>query len=151
MSRHPTTLSPSHPALVMHAAQRARNVENRIADRITAYAGSMHFVYLHVFLFAIWMIWFETKPWPTLTLVVSLEAIFLSTFVMISQNRADEKRQALASEEWKSVQLEERQNEQLLELSKQILDLTDEIHRLTVAHSGDSGPSVGPRETASPS
>src|SRR5512132_1027839 len=39
------------------------------------------------------MLFLEGKPWPTLTLVVSLEAIFLSTFVMISQNRADEKRQ----------------------------------------------------------
>jgi uncharacterized membrane protein len=85
-----------HPALVAHAQQRAQYVQNRIADRITAYAGSMHFVYLHVVLFAVWMIFFETKPWPTLTLVVSLEAIFLSTFVMISQNRADEKRQVVA-------------------------------------------------------
>lgn len=141
MSRHPTTLPGQHPALITHATERAKNVENRIADRITAYAGSMHFVYLHVFLFALWMIWFETKPWPTLTLVVSLEAIFLSTFVMISQNRADEKRQALASEEWKSVQLEEQQNEQLLQLSKQILVLTDEIHRLTVGHAGKPDPS----------
>ncbi|HEY8235186.1 MAG TPA: DUF1003 domain-containing protein, partial [Gaiellaceae bacterium] len=96
-----------------------------IADRITAYAGSMHFVYLHIALFAIWMVAIERKPWPTLTLVVSLEAIFLSTFVMISQNRADEKRQALAAGEWRSVQLEEKQNEQLLELSRQILGLTD--------------------------
>jgi uncharacterized membrane protein len=75
---------------------------------------------------------FERKPWPTLTLVVSLEAIFLSTFVMISQNRADEKRQVIASEEWKSVQLEEKQNEELLDLSRQILALTDAIHQVAV-------------------
>ena len=93
----------------------------------------MHFVYLHIALFAIWMLLIEESPWPTLTLIVSLEAIFLSTFVMISQNRADEQRQALAAQEWQSVQLEEKQNEQLLDLSKQILELTDAIRRLTVA------------------
>jgi uncharacterized membrane protein len=140
-----------HPALVAHAQQRAQYVQNRIADRITAYAGSMHFVYLHIVLFAVWMIFFESKPWPTLTLVVSLEAIFLSTFVMISQNRADEKRQAVAAEEWQSVQLEEKQNEQLLELSKQILALTDAIHRLTVEHTGGSGPAMSTTKAPSPS
>ena len=122
-----------HPALVQHARARAASVQNRVADRITSFAGSMGFVYLHVVLFAIWMIWFEKSPWPTLTLVVSLEAIFLSTFVMISQNRADEKRQLLAAEEWKSVQLEEKQNEELLDLSRQILALTDAIHHMTVS------------------
>ena len=71
-------------------------------------------------------------------MIVSLEAIFLSTFVMISQNRADEKRQALASQEWESVQLEGKQNEQLLELSRQILALTNAIHVLTVRHTGTS-------------
>jgi uncharacterized membrane protein len=140
-----------HPALVQHAQERAQYVQNRIADRITAYAGSMHFVYLHVVLFAVWMIFFETKPWPTLTLVVSLEAIFLSTFVMISQNRADEKRQVVASEEWQSVQLEEKQNEQLIDLSKQILALTDAIHRLTVEHTGGPGSAMSTTKTPSPS
>jgi hypothetical protein len=52
---------------------------------------------------------------------------------MISQNRADEKRQVLADHEWEFVQVEERQNEQLLDLSKQILDLTRAIHSMTAA------------------
>src|SRR5262245_57148145 len=98
----------------------------------------MNFVYLHIALFVIWMTLLEKKPWPTLTLVVSLEAIFLSTFVMISQNRADEKRQVIAGEEWKSVQLEEKQNEQLLNLSNQILELTRAIHQLTVGSAGSA-------------
>lgn len=131
-----------HPALAEHAQERAQHIENRIADRITAYAGSMRFVYLSIVLFAVWMLVIERNPWPTLTLIVSLEAIFLSTFVMISQNRGDEKRQVLATQEWQSVQLEEQQNEQLLDLSKQILVLTDAIHRLTVEHTGRSGPAV---------
>ena len=113
MSRQHLKPPAPHPALVQHAQERAALVQNRIADRITAYAGSMHFVYLHIALFAIWMIAIEESSWPTLTLIVSLEAIFLSTFVMISQNRADEKRQVVAAQEWKSVQIEERQNEEL--------------------------------------
>jgi uncharacterized membrane protein len=133
-----------HPALVQHAQERASLVQNRIADRITAYAGSMHFVYLHIALFAIWMIAIEESPWPTLTLIVSLEAIFLSTFVMISQNRADEKRQVVAAQEWKSVQIEEQQNEELLRLSKQILELTDAIHKLTVQRAGGPAGNLGP-------
>jgi uncharacterized membrane protein len=62
-----------------------------------------------------------------LTMIVSLEAIFLSTFVMISQNRADAKRQVIADEEWKTVQTEDRQNQELLHLSQQILQLTKEV------------------------
>jgi uncharacterized membrane protein len=134
MSRQQFVPAVPHPALLEHAQQRAQNVQNRIADQITKYAGSMHFVYLHIIIFVVWMVLIEEKPWPTLTLIVSLEAIFLSTFVMISQNRADQKRQVLAGQEWQSVQLEEKQNEELLDLSKRILELTDAIHRLTLAH-----------------
>ena len=90
MSLRPTLLGSGHPALDAHARERARNVQNRIADLITRFAGSMMFVYLSAIFFAVWMLTVERSPWPTLTLIVSLEAIFLSTFVMISQNRADE-------------------------------------------------------------
>jgi len=129
-----------HPAVIEQFNKRAADTQLRIADKITAFAGSMNFVYLHVVLFAVWMLVFEKSPWPTLTLIVSLEAIFLSTFVMISQNRADETRQVMPSQEWQSVQLEETQNEQLLDLSKQILELTDAIHRLTIEHTRGPGP-----------
>jgi uncharacterized membrane protein len=70
---------------------------------------------------------------------------------MISQNRADEKRQVVASEEWQSVQLEEKQNEQLIDLSKQILALTDAIHRLTVEHTGGPGSAMSTTKASSPS
>jgi uncharacterized membrane protein len=92
----------------------------------------MGFVYAHIVIFAVWMLLLEQSPWLTLRLAVSLEAIFLSTFLMISQNRTDEKRAVLANAAWKSVQREEKQNEQLLELSHQILELTDAIHRSPV-------------------
>jgi uncharacterized membrane protein len=61
-------------------------------------------------------------------MIVSLEAIFLSTFVMISQNRSDEKRQVLADQAWQTVRREDRQNEELLELSRQILELMKALH-----------------------
>ena len=63
----------------------------------------------------------------------NLEAIFLSTFVLISQNRADEKRQVLADQQWQTVQDEEQQNEELLRLSNQILELTKAIHATSAA------------------
>jgi Protein of unknown function (DUF1003) len=120
---------PLNPALLKDAEQRANNMQNRIADRITAFSGSMAFVYLHVIWFACWIgFGVEKYPFGLLTMIVSLEAIFLSTFVMISQNRADAKRQLLADEQWKTVQEEDKQNEELLNLSKQILDLTKEVH-----------------------
>jgi uncharacterized membrane protein len=140
MSLRPSLLGSLQPALAEHARERAKSLQNRIADLITRFAGSMMFVYLSAIFFAVWMLAVEHKPWPTLTLIVSLEAIFLSTFVMISQNRADEKRQILADQQWKFVQQEEVQNEQLIQLSVQILELTDAIHKLTVVHTGMTSP-----------
>jgi len=123
---------PLHPALVKQAEERARDVQNRIADLITRFAGSMPFVYIHAVFFAVWIVsGIEAFPYGLLTMIVSLEAIFLSTFVMISQNRADEKRQVLADHQWELVQLEQQQNDDLLSLSHQLLDLTKEVHRMT--------------------
>src|SRR6476659_1102727 len=126
-----------HPVLVEQELARARSVQNRIADKITAFAGSMAFVYLHLLWFAAWIILrLEAYPYGLLTMIVSLEAIFLSTFVMISQNRADVKRQLLADQQWQTVQAEEKQNEDLLTISRQILELTQAIHTLTKAVGG---------------
>jgi uncharacterized membrane protein len=99
---------------------------------ITAFAGSMAFVYIHILWFGSWIaLGVEDYPYGLLTMIVSLEAIFLSTFVMISQNRADAKRQVLADQQWRTVEDEDEQNKQLLELSQQILDLTKETRDLT--------------------
>jgi uncharacterized membrane protein len=120
-----------NPALVEHARRRAQSVENRIADRITAFAGSMRFVYLHVIWFAAWIgFGVEGYPYGLLTMIVSLEAIFLSTFVMISQNRADAKRQVVADQQWQTVKEEDQQNRELIHISNQILELTKQIHAL---------------------
>jgi uncharacterized membrane protein len=123
-----------NPVLVEHARQRAASAQNRIADQITLFAGSMLFVYIHLIWFGCWIgFGVEGYPYGLLTMIVSLEAIFLSTFVMISQNRADAKRQVIASQQWMTVQEEDKQNRELLDLSNQILDLTRAIHARTDA------------------
>jgi low affinity Fe/Cu permease len=140
---------PLNPALLKDAEDRAENIQNRIADRITAFSGSMAFVYLHVIWFACWIgFGVEKYPFGLLTMIVSLEAIFLSTFVMISQNRADAKRQVLADAQWKTVQEEDHQNEELLDLSKQILDLTKEVHSHYRSTSGPASTSSAPSDGA---
>jgi uncharacterized membrane protein len=122
------------PALFEHAEERANSLQNRVADKITTFAGSMAFVYLHIVWFVAWillgtLIGFDSYPFGLLTMIVSLEAIFLSTFVMISQNRADAKRQVIADHQWQLVQEEDKQNCQLIELSQQILELTRAVHQ----------------------
>ena len=130
----PTLTKPQHPALAKQFEERSRSAQNRVADGVTLFAGSMVFVYIHIVWFGAWIgFGVEHYPYGLLTMIVSLEAIFLSTFVMISQNRADERRQVLADNQWKIVQVEEAQNEQLIELSHQILELTKAIHHATGA------------------
>jgi uncharacterized membrane protein len=114
-----------HPVVLAHKAHRAADTQLRIADAITAFAGSMRFVYIHAVGFALWMIFAESDPWPKLTLVVSLEAIFLSTFVMIGQNRAAAFQQAKADHDFVEQELELKNN---TELTRAIHTLTTEIH-----------------------
>ena len=123
-----------NPALMEHAKERAMSVQNRIADKITAFAGSMWFVYIHIIWFSTWIgFGVEKYPYGLLTMIVSLEAIFLSTFVMISQNRADAKRQVIADQQWQTVKEGDKQNEELIHLSNEILKLTKAIHSYTKA------------------
>lgn len=117
-----------HPSVLAEAQRRGGSVQLRIADAITTFAGSMWFVYVHIVLFAVWMLVLEKSPWPTLTLVVSLEAIFLSTFVMIGQNRQAAFQQAKADRDY-------TEQESLLventDLTRKINDLTGQIHELS--------------------
>ena len=132
----PKLPEPINPALIKHAEERAAATQNKIADAITRFSGSMAFVYIHVVWFACWIgFGVEKYPFGLLTMIVSLEAIFLSTFVMISQNRADAKRQVIANAQWKTVQEEDAQNRQLLDLSNQILELTKAVHAYTSSRS----------------
>ena len=115
-----------HPVVRAAFAHRADNLQVRLADAITAFAGSMPFVYVHVVGFALWMLVFERSPWPQLTLVVSLEAIFLSTFVMIGQNRQAAFQLAKADHEFQEQELELKTN---TELTRAIHAMTAELHR----------------------
>ena len=88
----PKLKPPIDPALLKHEQERADAAQNRIADRITAFSGSMLFVYIHIIWFGCWIgFGVEDYPFGLLTMIVSLEAIFLSCFVLISQNRQAEK------------------------------------------------------------
>lgn len=119
----------THPTVRAFHQSRAEDLQLRVADGITAFAGSMPFVYVHIVIFAIWMVFVEATPWPTLTLVVSLEAIFLSTFVMIGQNRQAEFQRAKADHDFVEQELELKTN---TELTREIHTLTTELHRRLV-------------------
>ena len=124
-----------HPAVVAEFAKRAEDPQFRIADHITRFAGSMPFVYLHVAMFAVWMVLLERRPWPTLTLVVSLEAIFLSTFVMIGQNRQASFQQEKADHDFVAQEQELKTN---TDLTRAIHELSQQIHAIvSTKHNGD--------------
>jgi uncharacterized membrane protein len=121
-----TASTQHHPVVLAREAEHASHLQLRIADGITKFAGSMMFVYLHALIFVIWMLFIEKNPWPTLTLVVSLEAIFLSTFVMIGQNRQASFQQQKADHDFTEQELELKTN---TEITRQIHKLTEELTR----------------------
>jgi uncharacterized membrane protein len=98
---------------------RIRKAENRVSDKITAFAGTMRFVYIHSVWFGLWIainlgllgaaLIFDEYPFGLLTLIVSLEAIFLSTFVMISQNRQAKSAEIRSDLDYKTNVMAERE------------------------------------------
>jgi uncharacterized membrane protein len=133
---HPTDTSaqPHHPVVLADKARRSQDFQLRIADAITAFAGSMNFVYLHAVLFTLWMLFIESSPWPTLTLIVSLEAIFLSTFVMIGQNRQAAFQEAKADHDFTEQEVELKDN---TDLTRAIHTLTTELHQHLIRESSN--------------
>ena len=129
--------------MVAEAEKRSADVQLRVADAITKFAGSMAFVYAHVLAFAVWMLVVEKSPWPTLTLVVSLEAIFLSTFVMIGQNRQADFQQKKANHDFVANELELKAN---TDLTRMVAELTREIHHQVVRQPAGQ-PAAGPPAT----
>jgi len=119
-----------HPVVTEHRKRRSEDVQLRVADSITKFAGSMTFVYVHIIAFAAWMLFVEKNPWPTLTLTVSLEAIFLSTFVMIGQNRQADFAQRKADHDFNEQELELKLN---TEVTKAVHALAKEIHEIVSA------------------
>ena len=118
-----------HPAVLEEWAKRQEDGQLRVADKITGFAGSMPFVYLHAALFTAWMLFLERSPWPTLTLAVSLEAIFLSTFVMIGQNRQAAFQQSKADHDYQNM---DKLLEENTQLTRVIHELTMELHKQVV-------------------
>jgi len=127
---------PHSPVVLKQVEKRAADIQLRVADAITAFAGSMRFVYIHVALFAVWMLVFEKSPWPTLTLVVSLEAIFLSTFVMIGQNRQAAFQQAKADHDYAE---EESMLKENTDLTRTIHELTQQVHQKLLGSASGAG------------
>lgn len=120
----PKSLKPDYLLIRLHSA------EGRLADTITRWAGSMYFAYFHIIWFSLWFIInegllkpyvpiFDPFPYGLLTMVVSLEAIFLSTFIMVAQNR-----QALL-ETYRELQEEKEEQEAEEEVEDIQKDLDD--------------------------
>ena len=111
---------------------------SRLADKITRFVGSMRFVYIHVILFAVWtstgFFGIDEYPFNFLTMTVSLEAIFLSAFVMIAQNRQDAFAQAKADREYQTEHIEllgnTSLNREILSVTKQIHEMSGQIHAI---------------------
>ena len=110
------------------AQMQQRTTADRVAAAIARFCGSMTFVWMHVALFAFWIAYntlpwfpaFDPYPFTFLTLVVSLEAIFLSTFILISQNyemRITERRNQL---DLQINLLSEQENTKMLQVLERI-------------------------------
>ena len=118
---------------------QARTLGGRIADGITDFTGSMSFVYVHVVWFAVWILLnvglihiphvseFDKFPFSLLTMIVSLEAIFLSTFVLISQNRLSAASEKRAELDLQVNLLAEQKATKVLEMLDQITEQLDQV------------------------
>ena len=112
------------------------SAEDRVADSITAFAGSMLFVYLHIIWFAAWiLLGVEHYPFGLLTMIVSLEAIFLSTFVMIAQNRQAEIADARAQANYETNVRAEAEVMKVLHLVESLVQ-----HHIVIAEDVDAVP-----------
>jgi uncharacterized membrane protein len=121
-------------------AARERSLQDRIADAVTAFSGRTGFVYLHVVWFGVWILVnegrlglrpFDPFPYGLLTMIVSLEAIFLSTFVLISQNRLSAEAERRADLDLHIGLLTEH------ELTRALRMLDAIQHKLGIAHDDD--------------
>ena len=120
-----------HPVRQELRAERRASPQLRVADGITKFAGSMNFVYIHAVIFGVWcgtgLFGIDKYPFNFLTMTVSLEAIFLSTFVMIGQNRQSDFAAKKADHDFVEQEQELKTN---TELTRKIHELTVQIHTL---------------------
>lgn len=118
----------------------ARKPQERISDSITRFSGSTVFVFLHVIWFGLWILLninlirlpyiseFDPFPFGLLTMIVSLEAIFLSTFVLISQNRMSALSEKRAELDLQVNMLAEQKAAKTLELLEHIAQQLDAVY-----------------------
>ena len=133
------------PVVVYQQRKRASDWQLHLADQITAFAGSMAFVWVHVAIFGFWLSsgLFGVDPYPFqfLTLVVSLEAIFLSTFVLIGQNRQAALQQAKADHDFHESETELKRNTDLTRaihtMTRQIHTVVEDVQRTVVSASAN--------------
>ena len=122
-----------HPVTVAHKQDRAADLQLRVADAITKFAGSMMFVYIHAVIFIVWcstgLFGADKFPFNFLTMSVSLEAIFLATFVMIGQNRQAEFAQRKADHDFVQQEQELKLN---TEVTQAIHELAKQMHQKIV-------------------
>ena len=134
----PTVDHPKHPALRAEAERRGADLQLRVADAITTFAGSMPFIYIHAVVFGVWcatgLFGKDVFPYQFLTMAVSLEAIFLSTYVMIGQNRQAKVAEVKASHDFVEQEQELKTN---TELTRAIHALAEEIHASTCGRKSD--------------
>lgn len=115
-------------------SKKWRNAETKLADAITRLAGSMFFVYIHIVWFVLWLFFAgrigDPFPFGLLTMVVSLEAIFLATFIMVTQNRQAEVAQQRAIEDEKEEEETEERLEDIAEEFDTLQKDLDEMKQL---------------------
>lgn len=129
--------------------KQLRDLEDWISDAITAVAGNIKFVYIHILWFGGWILFnvgyfglenvFDPFPFGLLTMVVSLEAIFLATFVLISQNRSSQKSEIRAQLDYETDVQGNKENEIIMETlarlaTKQGVDISDLQERMEDVH-----------------
>jgi uncharacterized membrane protein len=123
---------------VEHEALARRSVSSRLGDFIATQAGKMWFIVLHVFWFAVWIGWnlvgsskpFDPFPFSLLTMIVSLESIFLSLFIMMSQNRSNVQADQRNHLDLQINLLSEDENTKII----QMLQALCEHHKLPIGH-----------------
>jgi len=134
--------------------EQGKNTQDRAADILTAFSGNMIFVYVHVIWFALWIVAnlgllpikpFDPFPFGLLTLIVSLEAIFLSTFVLISQNRAGEVADKRADLDLQINLLAEHKVTHLIRMVAVIADRLG-VDTTTIPELGQLEGDVGPKQ-----
>lgn len=130
-----------HPAYARALERRAADRQLRVADAITRFAGSMAFVYIHAVVFAVWcstgLFGLDDFPFNFLTMTVSLEAIFLSTFVMIGQNRQAAFAAAKADHDFVEQEQELKVN----------TELTRQVHQIVLSLQARQTATDGPDES----